>query len=90
MPGTTYDASPWYYLCDIAASRNIVAESFKCSDSFVDVDRDITKAYADSRTLAEPPPKKTPSKSTESTSGSSIKDNPSNSETSITGSDQDP
>ncbi|HEX2945800.1 MAG TPA: LCP family protein [Clostridia bacterium] len=90
MPGTTYDASPWYYLCDVAASRKIMTESFKCNGSFVEVDRDITKAYADNRTLAEPPPKKTPAKNTETTSGSSIKDNPSNSETSITGSDQDP
>lgn len=84
MPGTTYDASPWYYLCDIPASRKIMAESFVGKDSFVEIDRDVMEAYADSRTLADTEPKKTePSKS-------SVKGNPSNTETSITGSDKDP
>lgn len=82
MPGTTYDASPWYWLCDIPAARKIIEDSFIGKDSFVDVDRNLAKAYADSRTLAEEPKKTSPSKNTTKPA--------SNSETSIKGSDQDP
>ncbi len=85
MPGTPYDGSPWYYLCDIPASRKIMAESFIGNDSFVEVDRDLTEAYADSRTLADKPKKTTSSKTKTATDK-----NPSNSDTSITGSDKNP
>ena len=46
MPGTTYDASPWYYLCNVKNTRLITAESFKCANSFVITDtetKDVTK-----------------------------------------------
>ncbi len=82
MPGTTYDGSPWYWLCDIPATRKIMEESFIGKDSFVEIDRDLAKAYANSRTLADEPKKSTPSKSTTKPA--------SNDETSIKGSDKDP
>ncbi len=34
MPGKPYDASPWYYLCDVDNARLIIAESFKSGNSF--------------------------------------------------------
>lgn len=87
MPGTTYDGSPWYYLCDIDASRKIMAESFKGKDSFVPVDEDVVAAYTNSRTLDDTEPKDTtPAKKPTKTTT----DNPSNADTSIKGSDQDP
>lgn len=86
MPGTTYDASPWYYICDVPAARKIMAESFKCNDSFVTCDKDAKDFYLTSKALSTKPVKQTTTKKTTDVS----KNNPSNSETSISGSDKDP
>lgn len=80
MPGKPYDASPWYYLCDIDASRQIIAESFKCTSSYIPIDNDTKEAYKnmkeDSGTVAK------------ATSASTTKNNPSNAESSIKGTDK--
>lgn len=81
MPGTTYDVSPWYYICDVPATRQIMAESFICDDSFVTADRDRKDFYL-TKAAKYSPPKPAPKEEAE--------ENPSNGETSITGSDQDP
>jgi len=83
MPGTTYDASPYYYICDVPEARKIMAESFKCDDSFVSVDNEAKDFYLTSKAKYTPPKKET--KETDMT-----KNNPSNEDTSITGSAQDP
>lgn len=88
MPGTTYDQSPWYYLCDIKASRQIMEESFPCKDSFINIDKAASESYKDMKTVL---PKKEKYVDKENgTSDSTTNKNPSNAETSITGSDQDP
>jgi len=76
MPGTTYDASPWYYLCDVKNTRLITAESFICNDSFVVADTNAKEAYSSSKPTTTPKPAATTTKST-------TKNNPSNAETSI-------
>lgn len=85
MPGTTYDASPWYYLCDVPAAREIMAESFICDYGFVSVDGDMKEFYLKKKNS----PAKPSVKKTEETKDV-VKDNPSNEDTTITGSDQDP
>ncbi len=76
MPGETYDGSPWYYLCDVPATRAIMAQSFPCSDSFVAVDFSAKKDYetmkntSDSEKPAKSTPKKNPSNSDSSLKGS--------------------
>lgn len=77
MPGIPYDASPWYYLCDVKEARKIIQESFPCNDAFITVDIDAKEAYKKYKMTMAP---KT----------SRSEENPSNAETSITGSDQDP
>jgi LCP family protein required for cell wall assembly len=82
MPGTTYDASPWYYICDVPATRKIMAETFICDDSFITVDsskKDFYLTKAASYTKPKPAVKE-----------ETKKENPSNGETAINGSDQDP
>ncbi len=81
MPGTTYDASPWYYICDVPATREIMAESFKCDDSFITADSENEAFYLTKAAKYSPP---------KPVSKDETVDNPSNDETSITGSDQDP
>jgi len=95
MPGTTYDVSPYYYICDVEATRQIMAESFRCSDSFVKADPEIKAFYLKKEARYQPPkpkPAETGQKAGESgkTDSADNPSNPSNSETSITGSDQDP
>jgi anionic cell wall polymer biosynthesis LytR-Cps2A-Psr (LCP) family protein len=85
MPGTTYDASPWYYLCDVPASREIMAESFPCNNSFVAVDNDTKEEYLTKK--AKYPPAKPAVKEEPA---NAAKDNPSNDNTTITGSDKEP
>jgi LCP family protein required for cell wall assembly len=84
MPGTTYDGSP-YYFCNVPEARKITAESFKCSDSFVTADV-AAKAFYLTKEAEYVPPKPKPAES----EISGMDDNPSNDETTITGSDQDP
>lgn len=86
LPGTTYDASPWYYLCDVNESRALIAESFPGVDSFVTVDVDLRESYK--KMKGPTAPKITQSANAQT--DSSEQDNPSNTDTSITGSDQDP
>ncbi|HOA56242.1 MAG TPA: LCP family protein [Clostridiales bacterium] len=92
MPGTTYDASPYYYICDVAAARKIMAESFKCKDSFVTADEEAKAFYLKSEAKYVPPPKPVASEeqSGDADENSDMSENPSNSESLITGSDQDP
>ncbi len=87
MPGENYDASPWYYLCDVKESRALMAERFPGEDSFVTVDVDLRDSYTKMKGPTAPKPAVT---ANNTQSGSSEEDNPSNAETSITGSDQDP
>lgn len=89
MPGTTYDASPWYYLCNVAEARKIVKESFPCNDIFVAANINTKEAYK-SLKMITPPPKPANSDSDKEENPDFTANNPSNSETSITGSDQDP
>ena len=79
MPGTTYDASPWYYLCDVAETRQITAEKFICSESFVAADEDVKDSYKSNiaKTATNTNNAKT-QKIVPSTSGSAIKNTFSN------------
>ncbi len=77
MPGVPYDESPWYYLCDVKEARKIMQESFPCNDAFVTVDIEAKEAYKKYKMTMAPKPSRS-------------EENPSNAETSITGSDQDP
>jgi len=93
MPGTTYDASPWYYLCDVESARKIISEHFICNDSFVEVDQKIVNSYKNAKANASNTTKTngTSSKPKNGTQQNGTqKKNPSNAETSIKGSDQDP
>jgi len=88
MPGTTYDASPWYYLCDVTEARKIIKESFPCNDVFVAANVNTKEAYKTMKMTAVP---SKPAKSDkEEDKPDFTTNNPSNSETSISGSDQDP
>ena len=89
MPGTTYDVSPYYYICNVPESRKIMAESFKCNDSFVTADAEV-KAFYLTKEAEYVPPKPKPAESEQESDDSGMADNPSNSESLITGSDQDP
>jgi LCP family protein required for cell wall assembly len=85
MPGKPYDSSPWYYLCDVENARLITAESFKCADSFVNVDTEVKDYYKNAK--SEPDTVVTKKPQTKSTT----KNNPSNSDSEIKGNDkQDP
>ncbi|NMA33916.1 MAG: LCP family protein [Clostridiaceae bacterium] len=89
MPGTTYDVSPYYYICNVPETRKIMAESFKCSDSFVTIDAEA-KAFYLTKEAEYVPPKPKPEESEQEPDDSGMADNPSNSESLITGSDLDP
>lgn len=52
MPGKPYDASPWYYLCDVDNARLIIAESFKSSNSFDTADSAAINAYNNKNSYA--------------------------------------
>lgn len=92
MPGTTYDASPYYYICDVQAARQIMAENFKCDESFISADPDVKAFYLTKKAKYQPPqPKPAENEQQASNTGNGeVSGNPSNSETLITGSDQDP
>jgi LCP family protein required for cell wall assembly len=81
MPGTTYDVSPWYYICDVPATRQVMAESFKCDDSFMSVDSDAKAFYLTKEAKYSPPKPEVKAEALE---------NPSNGDTAITGSELDP
>ena len=81
MPGKPYDSTPWYYLCDIDAARQVVAENFKCSTSYIPIDNTAKEAYKNSMEEIANTTKPTAGKST-------TKNNPSNAESSIKGTDK--
>ena len=87
LPGTNYDAAPWYYLCDVNESRALVDEKFPGRDSFVTVDVDVRESY---KKMKKPTAPKPAQSADNSQTDSDVQDNPSNADTSITGSDQDP
>lgn len=86
MPGTTYDASPWYYLCDVESTRKIMAESFICNESFVKVDKEASKSYKNNKNSKASNSNKSGkevSKDNESSAKDVKKNNPSNAESSL-------
>lgn len=84
MPGTTYDASPWYYLCDVKATRLITAEIFKCSGSFVITDIKAKDSYKNIK-----PDTVSKTEKAATTTKSVTKSNPSNAESSLKGTNKD-
>lgn len=83
MPGTTYDGSPWYYLCDVEKTREITAVEFKCSESYVSVENDA-KEYYEKTDINKENTKNTTSKGNTGKK-STTKNNPSNSDSSLSG-----
>jgi LCP family protein required for cell wall assembly len=81
MPGKPYDSTPWYYICDIDSARLITAESFICNSSYLPIDNDVKEAYKNIMEKAENNSITAPVKST-------TKNNPSNAESSIKGTDK--
>lgn len=98
MPGTTYDVSPYYFICDIEKTRQITADNFDCNDSFVPVDSNAKDSYKGKSGKTKPSGSKSAQAGTDNDSsekgagsnGTAPEGNPSNTETSITGSDKDP
>ncbi len=78
MPGTTYDRSPWYYLCDVEKTREIIATQFICRDSYVPVESDAKAYYLKNDINKDNESSNTGKKST-------TKNNPSNSDSSLSG-----
>lgn len=96
MPGTTSDASPFYFICDIKKTRQIIADNFS-SDSSLAAAGSGTDASnkgndGKSGTSGTKPDKNgnDSAKKGAATNGTAPRTNPSNAETSITGSDKDP
>ncbi|MGI6669372.1 MAG: LCP family protein [Acetivibrionales bacterium] len=93
MPGTTYDVSPYYFICDVKKTRQIIADNFSSSLSATESISDSNKGK-DGKTSTSGTKKI--SKSNTGTqkgagkNGAAPKTNPSNAETSITGSGDDP
>jgi LCP family protein required for cell wall assembly len=85
MPGTTYDGSPWYYLCDVQETRAIMAENFRCADSFVIIDEASKESYAHEKNAVEGMKK---SNSSDTAKKDTTKNNPSNADTSLKGTDK--
>lgn len=83
MPGTTYDASPWYYLCDVEKTREIIAQQFICKDSFVTVDQTAKDYYINVNINDEST--RSTTKTTSSGKKSTTKNNPSNADSSLKG-----
>jgi polyisoprenyl-teichoic acid--peptidoglycan teichoic acid transferase len=81
MPGKTYDGTPWYYLCDVAETRGIMAENFKCDSSFVYVDSSSKESYINGTAKAG----STKTASSSGTKKASAKSNPSNADSSLKG-----
>jgi polyisoprenyl-teichoic acid--peptidoglycan teichoic acid transferase len=81
MPGKPYDATPWYYLCDIDSARQICMESFIGTSSYLMIDNASKEAYKNIMEDLDNNTKTTSSKST-------TKNNPSNAESSIKGTDK--
>lgn len=90
MPGTTYDASPWYYLCDVKEARLITSQSFKCNDGYVLADNKAKAANsANNSKKQNVTPKATKDTKQTTPAKSTTKNNPSNAESSIKGLDKD-
>lgn len=83
MPGTTYDASPWYYLCDVESTRKIMAESFICNDSFVKVDKKASASYKNSKNTKPSSSSKANKDNSKDNEKNVKKNNPSNAESSL-------
>jgi cell envelope-related function transcriptional attenuator common domain len=81
MPGTPYDASPWYYLCDVEKSREIISQQFICSESFVTIDNENKDYYINGNINSE----KTNTKTASSGKKSTTKNNPSNTDSNLSG-----
>ncbi|NJD01451.1 MAG: LytR family transcriptional regulator [Ruminiclostridium sp.] len=84
MPGTVYDGSPWYFLCDVEKTREITETYFKGSESYVAVENDAKKNYLKTDLNKDSNNNKTTSKSSTGTK-STTKNNPSNSDSSLNG-----
>ena len=82
MPGKPYDGSPWYYLCDVAETRTIMEENFKCDSSFVNVDSSTKDSYA---TGTDKAGSTKIASSSGSTKKGTTKNNPSNADSSLNG-----
>ena len=82
MPGKPFDGSPWYYLCDAEKSREIIAEQFRCSDSFVKIESEAKEYYIREKDSIENDKPETASGTGKK---SMTKDNPSNSDSSLSG-----
>ncbi len=80
MPGKPYDSTPWYYICDIESARQVVAENFKCTSSFIAIDNAAKEAYKNMEEELD--------KIIRSTSTNTTKNNPSNAESTIKGTDK--
>lgn len=80
MPGRPIDSSPWYYLCDVEKTREIIAAQFQGSDSFVNVDEEAKEYYIKEKAKIE-------SNETAPDTGkkSTTKNNPSNGDSSLSG-----
>jgi LCP family protein required for cell wall assembly len=90
MPGTTYDVSPYYYICNVSAAREIMAESFVCDDSFIKADPDAKAFYLTGKAKYDPPKPAAEQAKDDEPATDVTQNNPSNGDTSIKGSDQDP
>lgn len=98
MPGTTYDVSPFYFVCDKEKTRQITADYFSCNDSYVPADSDSKNSFTDKNSKPKPSGSKSASSGTKNDSvgkgagsnGTAPSGNPSNAETSIKGSGNDP
>jgi len=84
MPGKEYGASPWYWLCDVPATRKIIAENFKGKGSFVAVDEKKVTAYEKQKMVTASQAQKSDNSDKDVT-----KNNPSNNQTNIVGKDKD-
>ena len=83
MPGKHYEASPWYYLCDVKSTRLITAKSFVSTDSFVITDTKAKTAYKIETSVTDA--KTTKTTNAAATHKNTQKSNPSNAESSIKG-----
>lgn len=77
MPGQPYDASPWYYICDVDSTRQIMSENFKCSSSYISVDNSTKEAYKSYKEDVKT--------SDTATNKNTTKNNPSNAESTMKG-----
>ena len=83
MPGTTYGGSPWYFLCDVEKTREITSTEFKCSESYISVGNDEKEYYL--KTDINKDNKNSTSSKGNTGIKSTTKNNPSNSDSSLSG-----